>query len=95
MNEDYRQQNPLLEVPNVTTSTGEASGSLERVVRGILVEWEAEADLLKSGNHPRRQNVPRRQVLQEECALRGCIADIKRVLDASNDKLTDGAGRNL
>lgn len=54
------------------------------VVRGILREWEAEADLLKSGNHPRRQGLPRRQVLQEECALRGCIADIKRVLDASN-----------
>lgn len=64
--------------------------SVKRVVRGIIVEWEAEADLLKSGNHPRRQNMPRTQVLQEECALRGCIADIKRVLDASNAKLTRG-----
>lgn len=66
-----------------------SAGSLDSVVRGIIVEWEAEADLLKSGNHPRRQPVPRTQVLQEECALRGCIADIKRVLlDASNAEPT-------
>lgn len=60
------------------------------LVRGILREWEAEADLLKSGKHPRRQGLPRCQVLQEECSLRGCIADIKRVMDASNSYSTAG-----
>ena len=62
-----------------------SAGSLERVVRGIIVEWENEANLLKAETTP--PNVPRTQVLQEECALRGCIADIKRVLDASNNRI--------
>lgn len=73
-------------ITNERRSESAQAGSLDAVLRGILREWEAEADLLKSGNHPRRQGLPRQQVLQEECALRGCVADIKRALDASNEK---------
>lgn len=46
----------------------------------LLAGWRAEADLLDSGEHPRRQGLPRRQVLQESCALRGCAADLERLV---------------
>ena len=46
----------------------------------LLGQWETEANMLRSGEHPRRQMMPRRCVLLEECAYRSCIADIKRLM---------------
>lgn len=59
-------------------------GVLKRC-RELMIEWEREANLLRSGNHQRRQGIPRRQVLQEECTYRGCIADLRKALGDSEE----------
>lgn len=46
----------------------------------LIGQWEAEANMLRDGTHQKRQGLPRRQVLQEECAYRSCIADLKRLI---------------
>ncbi len=53
---------------------------MKEALESLLRKWEAEADLLASYQHPKRIGLPRAQVLQEECALRACVADLKKVL---------------